>query len=228
MCVSWLSLFAVAVFCVRALASVCLRTAEAPAVPSAGLQRVCSTFTVGFVDVCVNFFFLLLVVEYSRVVSSWVSRLLHSFAHHGAARCHSSLAPSTCLRPSHASVRLAGWLASLASVFLRLAVGADRLELIICTRTGAVSTIWPSEEPHPSQPASEPHPALSSCLILLMCGRTCVLLSLTNVLLAPLNHLFLHRHHAYSMLQDLYNDDVGNAALFLTSDLSRVITGTTM
>ncbi|CAN0043459.1 unnamed protein product, partial [Laminaria digitata] len=28
--------------------------------------------------------------------------------------------------------------------------------------------------------------------------------------------------------QDLYNDDVGNAALFLSSELSRVITGTTM
>ncbi|CAN0245951.1 unnamed protein product [Ectocarpus fasciculatus] len=28
--------------------------------------------------------------------------------------------------------------------------------------------------------------------------------------------------------QDLYNDDVGNAALFLSSDMSRVITGTTM
>ena len=55
-----------------------------------------------------------------------------------------------------------------------------------------------------------------------------MLLSLTNALLDPLNHPFLHRHHAYSMLQDLYNDDVGNAALFLTSDLSRVITGTTM
>ena len=32
----------------------------------------------------------------------------------------------------------------------------------------------------------------------------------------------------YVRVQDLYNDDVGNAALFLSSEMSRVMTGLTM
>lgn len=59
-----------------------------------------------------------------------------------------------------------------------------------------------------------------------MCGRTRVVCSFTSAT-TDLLHDPVPDHY-YPMLQDLYNDDVGNAALFLTSDLSRVITGTTM